>query len=243
MLVKEKEVLGFYVSSHPLDQWADDLARYANTKSEALKEIQQDHRVIVGGLVKSVRPLVTKKGDRMAIVTMEDHQGTFESVLFPEAYAQNAPSLLTDAVVFLMGSVDLSRGDPQVIVERVIPAEVAGVHLATRLDLLVDESTLNGASRAALEQAAGLIKVPRSLPSGGVAVPVRVVVRAGEGTYVLDVADKYRTAASSDVVEQLRKVLGRDAVNVIGGTPVKGPDTSRRRNWQRNGAPRETAEV
>jgi len=242
VLVKEKEVLGFYVSSHPLDQWDEDLKRYSNVSSQALKEIQQDHRVIVGGLVKSVRPIVTKKGDRMAIVTMEDHGGAFESVLFPEAYAANAPALITDAVVFLLGSVDLSRGDPQVIVERVIPADQAGVHLATRLDLLVDEGSLNGASRAALEQAAGLIKSPRSVPNGGVTVPVRVVVRSSEGTFVLDVADKYRTAASRDVVEQLRKILGPHSVNVVGGTPVKGPDTSRRRNWQKS-PQREAAEV
>jgi len=233
MLAKEKEVLGFYVSSHPLDQHRAAIETFANTDTVTLKSLTQDSRVIVGGLVKSVRPIVTRNGksagSRMAIVTFEDQQGTIDAVLFSETYGQFGAHLVTDSVAFLTGKVDHSRGDPQVIVERVIPVDRAGAYLATGVELEVRDDGTSGAAKGALDTVAGLI---RSFPSGdhgAVSVPIRLVIRTGGQRYDLSCNGGSMVTPTGELVAQLRRVLGERNVRVKGGRPVGAPVPNERR--------------
>ena len=232
MLQREKDVLGFYVSSHPLDQWRADLQRFANAGTQSLREIAQDHRIIIGGIIKSVRPIVTKTGGRMAILTLEDQDGSIDTVLFTEAYASFGSLLVTDRVVFLLGAVDHSRGDPQVIVDRVIPIEDAAAYLATGLELTIDERALNGHGRAALDQAAGVIR-SASGAGGAAGVPLTIVLQCDDAVYTV-MSDQTKASPSREVLVQLRRVLGDSGVRVIGGTPIKPPDRSGRKQWGRS---------
>ncbi|MCA9307867.1 MAG: hypothetical protein KDA16_15170, partial [Phycisphaerales bacterium] len=120
MLRREKEALGFYVSSHPLEQYAAEVAVYSTISLEGLKSASQNQQVVVGGLVSSVRPIVTRNGKnpgwKMAIVTLEDDRTSIDAVLFTKVYGECSAMLRTDAVVLLVGKADHSRGDPQVIV-------------------------------------------------------------------------------------------------------------------------------
>ena len=223
LLAKEKEVLGFYVSSHPLDRYRDQLESFANANTQSIRAVAQDSRVIIGGLIKSVRPIVTKTGGRMAIVTFEDNDGAIECVLFTDAYAQHALKLITDAVLFMIGTVDHSRGDPQVIVENVIPVDEGSARLGTLLELMIDEDRLNGAGKAALEQASGEIqRTSRMTPgsSGFSPVPVRIVVRSSGKRYILD-ASGHRVAPTRELVVHLTTVLGAGCVRVLGGKPIE----------------------
>ncbi len=242
-LAKEKEVLGFYVSSHPLDRYSDAIAAFANADTTSIKETAQDSRVILGAMIKSVRPIVTKTGGRMAIVTVEDAHAAAEAVLFTESYAQHAAKLINDAVVFLIGTVDHSRGDPQLIVEQVIPVEEGAAKLATRMEIVIDEQRLNGAARAALEQVAGEIRRAQSMVSTGatgfVQVPVQVVVKAAGKRYRLE-APGARVCPTSELVNHLRHVLGDQGVAVHGGKPIE-PNARKERGFRRapnsSGAP------
>lgn len=223
-LAKEKEVLGFYVSSHPLDRFAPIISAFANTDTQRVRETQQDSRVIVGAMIKSVRPIVTKTGGRMAIVTVEDTLGTMECVLFTEAYAAHGSKLITDAVVFFIGTTDHSRGDPQVIVEQVHPVEEGPARFATRMEITFDEGRLNGAGRAAMEQVAGEIRRAQNMVSsaatGFMQVPVQVVVRSAGKRYRLE-APTAKVCPTAELINHLRHVLGEEAVSVFGGRPIE----------------------
>lgn len=234
-LAKEKEVLGFYVSSHPLDRYGREIESFANVDSQTLRAAAQDSRVIIGGMIKSVRPIVTKTGGRMAIVSFEDKGGSVECVLFTEAYAQHAGKLVSDAIVFFIGTVDHSRGDPQVIVEQVVGVDDAPAKLATRLDIVLDEGRLNGSGRAALEQVAGEIKRTQGLVSAasgaGTPVPVHLIVRASGRCYRLE-ASGTRVCATAELVKHLRHVLGEECVHVHGGRPIE-PNARKERGFRR----------
>lgn len=90
-LANEKEVLGFYISSHPLDTWKSWYSVFATANTATAKDMPQDTRVILPGLVQSLRQLVVKTGrsagQKMAIVTFEDTFGAVEAVVFTDAFA------------------------------------------------------------------------------------------------------------------------------------------------------------
>lgn len=233
-LAKEKEVLGFYVSSHPLDRFAGTIESFANVDGQRVKEVPQDSRVIIGGMIKSVRPIVTKTGGRMAIVSFEDKHGSIECVLFTDAYAANAAKLLTDAIVFFIGLTDHSRGDPQVIVEQVIPVDEAAARLATRMEIVFDEERLNGSGRAAMEQVAGEIRRAQGMVStagtGFVGVPLQLMIRSGGKRYRLE-SGGTRVCPTGELVNHLRKMLGDECVRVMGGKAIE-PNARKERNFR-----------
>jgi hypothetical protein len=112
-LAKEKEILGFYVSSHPLERWRGWSSVFATASIESLKEAPQDRRVVLPCIVQSVRQIVVKSGrsagQKMAIAVMEDKGGTVETVLFTDCYAQFQHLIQPDQMVFVLGRVDRSR--------------------------------------------------------------------------------------------------------------------------------------
>jgi len=224
-LIKEKEVLGFYVSSHPLDQHSEAIAGYANTDTQRIRALAQDSAVVIGGLVKSVRPIVIRNGrsagSRMAIITLEDQAGTIDSVLFTEAYAQFAASLQTDSVVFLAGRLDHSRGEAQLIVDRVIPVADAPSFLATGVVVTIGEGSESddGGARGALDQLSGLLRSQRAPGVGAVAVPLALVLRSGGRRYTLE-ATTVSVTPTPDLLNRLRELLGEENVRVMGGRPI-----------------------
>ena len=90
----EKELLGLYLSEHPMGEVAEQVGRFVTAYSGDLRDESLDgQRVVVGGIVTGVRTVITKAKATMAIVTLEDLQGTIEVVVFPRLYEQTAGDL------------------------------------------------------------------------------------------------------------------------------------------------------
>ena len=90
----EKELLGLYLSEHPMGEVAEQVGRFVTAYSSDLRDESLDgQRVVVGGIVTGVRTVITKAKATMAIVTLEDLQGTIEVVVFPRLYEQTAGDL------------------------------------------------------------------------------------------------------------------------------------------------------
>jgi len=204
-LAHEKEVLGFYVSSHPLDRWRERIEALATMPIAELAEAGQDRAVLVGGLVQSVRTIITRNGrsagQKMAICTLEDWHNNVETVLFAETYAKHAADLAEDAIVLVVGRVDESRGAPQIIVDRVIPIERACEDLGERVEVVIDEPRLNGQASQAMQMvAAALARDGRPEP-GRPAAPVTLILRTAGKRCVLE-ADRRRAVALSEALLQ-----------------------------------------
>ena len=103
----EKELLGLYLSEHPMGEVAEQVGRYVNAYSGDLKDESLDgQRIVVGGIVTGVRPIVTKRNDTMAIATIEDLQGTIEVVVFPRMYETTRATWREGAILLIAGRVD-----------------------------------------------------------------------------------------------------------------------------------------
>jgi DNA polymerase-3 subunit alpha len=106
-LRKEKELLGLYLSEHPMGEVAEQVGRFVNAYSGDLKDETLDgQRVVVGGIVTGQRTVITKRQESMAIVTLEDLQGSIEVVVFPRLYETTRPLLRDGAILLIAGRID-----------------------------------------------------------------------------------------------------------------------------------------
>ncbi|MCC7144816.1 MAG: DNA polymerase III subunit alpha [Phycisphaeraceae bacterium] len=151
-LKNEKDVLGFYVSSHPLDEHRGTLRRFSSATLTDFRRVPAEVEVVVGGIFTRVRTTVTKSGrnpgQKMAMFTIEDGSAAVEGVIFAEAYAVFAPLLTLDRVVFLRGKVDRRREEPNLIVEEVIPVEQAATRLTRTVKIVIKDSWYSQAEPA-----------------------------------------------------------------------------------------------
>jgi DNA polymerase-3 subunit alpha len=115
----ERELIGLYISDHPLSPVIDVLTQVVTHFSGQLSEAANQEKVRVAGLVSRVRTHQTKNGKMMAFVTLEDLQGLIELVVFPRTWEQYGQLLEPERIVMVVGKVDAASGDPKVLVETV----------------------------------------------------------------------------------------------------------------------------
>ena len=107
----EKELLGLYLSDHPMGEVADRVGLFVTAYSGDLKDESLDgQRVVIGGIVTGKRTIITKSKSTMAVVTLEDLQGTLEVVVFPKTYEQTIGMWRDGAILLVAGRVD-HRGE------------------------------------------------------------------------------------------------------------------------------------
>ncbi|MGH3328548.1 MAG: OB-fold nucleic acid binding domain-containing protein, partial [Streptomycetales bacterium] len=117
LLAFEREMLGLYVSDHPLFGLEHVLAKGADCSVAALT---QDERadgagVTVGGIISGIQRKVTKQGNPWAIVTLEDLEGVIDVMFFPATYQLYSTQLIEDAVVFVKGRLDKREDAPKIV--------------------------------------------------------------------------------------------------------------------------------
>ena len=103
-LAYEKEALGLYMSGHPLLRYADTLARAGAKRPAELIGPESD--CSIGGIVTGLRPLKTKRGDRMAVFMLEDDVAKVETVVFPEAFGKHGSLITDDAMLVVRGKYE-----------------------------------------------------------------------------------------------------------------------------------------
>ncbi len=126
LLAWEKELLGIYLSAHPLAHVANLLKKRVTTYTSLLNEEWAGQKVTLGGRVTEVRRIMTKRGDAMAAVQLEDTHGTIEVVVFPKVFAATSASWREDAVLLVTGTVSLRNDEPQIAadtVEEFVPTD------------------------------------------------------------------------------------------------------------------------
>ncbi|MFO0826643.1 MAG: DNA polymerase III subunit alpha [Phycisphaerales bacterium] len=232
-LANEKEALGFHVSGHPLDQWREAIVTFCSTDSVGMQEVSHDAPVVIGGLVSRIRPTVTKQGRKMAMMTLTDRRGTVDGVLFADTFAKYGDVLAIDRCVLLVGYADRGRAEPCVIVDRVIPIELAAQHLAKRLDLIVDgvRGENDDPIEPVLKMVAGTVRQASSSVASlqGRPVPVSIHVDLADKRVTL-VADRLTVVPDQQLLARLRHFLGASGVRVRGGyLPPRRPS---RTDWK-----------
>ncbi len=118
-LTWERELIGLYVSDHPLNPMMKELAAVVTHFSSQLSVLEPNERVRVAGLVKSFRSFQTKRGKDMAFVTIEDPQGIVDLVLFPSVWERFAGLVQYDKLIIVEGKLDAQNNEGKILVDKV----------------------------------------------------------------------------------------------------------------------------
>ena len=117
-LAWEKELLGLYISGHPLDKFRAILDKREVTVATIKANPKEGQMVVIGGLIEELRPIATKKGDPMLFMKLTDFTGSMEAVVFPRTLAEFRTILVAEACVAIKGKVSLRNGEVSLLAER-----------------------------------------------------------------------------------------------------------------------------
>lgn len=115
-LAWEKELLGLYLSGHPLEKFREKFEQ-AKHSIKDLAKMKNDTPVVLGGIIEDVREILTKRGDRMAFVKISDFHGMTEAVCFASIFQNKKDILVVDNCVAVKGRVSFRNGEPSIVIE------------------------------------------------------------------------------------------------------------------------------
>ena len=176
----EKELLGLYLSEHPMGEVAERVGGFVTAYSSDLRDESLDgQRVVVGGIVTGVRTVITKAKATMAIVTMEDLQGTIEVVVFPRLYEQTGSTWRDGEILLVAGRVDHKSEDVSLLADLAVDwdgAAAAGEEAFARQVAAGERGGRRGSGAGANGNGNGHGYAPREAAIGG-----RPLVPVGPG--------------------------------------------------------------
>ncbi len=208
LLTMEKEALGYYFSGHPLAKHENDINNISSgTLKYIMQEMESESNVVAGGMVKQNRKIKTRKGDQMAVFTLEDLTGTIPAVIFPSSYTQDIAEKITeDEIVVVTGNVDDRKGNKQIIADTVIPLQAARNKLVGKIKLNIKSS---GTSK---EDIKDIKKIISKYPGN---VPVWFLVKTDKFSEI-NVSTTAGVRINDSMLEELYAELGKDNVELIG---------------------------
>jgi DNA polymerase-3 subunit alpha len=222
-LAFEKETLGLYWSGHPMDRYASELKEFgARATAELLnqpvsaagdewgpggrKPMEAD--TSVGGVIATVRQLKTKKGDRMAVFTLEDAHGGVEVLCFPDTFQKCGSLVEAGTMVIVRGKLERDDESVRILATEIAPIETVRERIAREVAIRV-----KGPADRNMFQALGEIfsrhrgdrrvSFDMELPQG----PTRLRVRA-------DVSSQIRVRPSSTLIAEIEQVVGQGSVSL-----------------------------
>ncbi len=119
LLEWEKELIGMYVSSHPLTAYREFLRKNASHSSAELGNVNQKGSVTIAGMVSRFRKHLTKNGNDMAFVTLDDLSGSMDVVVFPQVWNSSRDIIEIDKILIINGKVDSASGDPKILADSI----------------------------------------------------------------------------------------------------------------------------
>jgi DNA polymerase-3 subunit alpha len=204
LLAYEKESMGFYISGHPLAAYQDDIKRYATATTETLDSMPDGKEVTVCGIIAGLKQKVTKKGDKMAILNLEDLYGAVETIVFPDLYQTAHHLLLTDTPLIVAGQLDKSEQGNKIKAVRIHLLEEVKKRGATRLDIKLSATGLTQDD---------LLKVKEILLRYKGAVPVYLRLQnPTRKDSLISVGRDIRVSPSDRLIAELEAVLGAGSV-------------------------------
>jgi DNA polymerase-3 subunit alpha len=117
-LTWERELLGLYLSGHPLDKFKKTIEEKNYSIKKAKENAKEGKEVMIAGIIEDIRAITTKKGDNMAFVKLSDYDQTIETVVFPRTMTEFKNLLLKDKCVAVKGKISLRNGEITLIVDK-----------------------------------------------------------------------------------------------------------------------------
>jgi DNA polymerase III subunit alpha len=210
-LANEKEILGFFITGHPLEKYRDkleDLRALSTEEISAMKSSTgKDENITTAGIITSIRVLKSKRGDFYAQGTLEDMSGSVEMLVFPEAYRKLQDKVKLEVPVLVRGGVRIEEGaNPKLTVNEINSLEDAKVPLPNSLRIRIPLESSGESTVDALHSLCAQRK--------GQAKVLFDVERQGDFMVVME-AEGYNVEPDRNFIARVEELCGRGAVRVI----------------------------
>jgi len=200
----EKEALGFFITGHPLDRYAQDMKRFTSVDTATLADIADGKEVRICGIVVALKEMITKKGDRMGFATIEDLVGSVEVVVFPETYAKSAEFLKTDEPLVVSGTVDVGEKSIKIKATEICPLLELSARGTKRVHFTLKSP---GVERQQLIELKEII----SRYSGNCEAMLHIEIES-RCRATIPLADSFRVAPSDELAQDVEKLVGYRAI-------------------------------
>jgi DNA polymerase-3 subunit alpha len=227
----EKEVLGYYLTSHPLAEYEKALSTYCTHTTAQLAGLPHKTEVMMGGMVSAIKMAHIKnakadKPAKYANFDLEDMAGAIRCILWPDDFVTSGELVKADAIVVVQGSLDRRGGgdEANLIVNKLIPLDQLDSLYTSGIMIRVDEET-HGAEK--LNQ---VREVVRGYPGG---CELQIVLSLRDGTRVFLRSNKLRVEVNSELRQRIDDLLGTGYFGLITSKPTMAPPSNKR---QRRGS-------
>ena len=233
LLAMEKEMLGLYISDHPLRHWEPVLARRVTTTIAQLADLSDRQQAVVGGLVSNVKRTITRSGSTMAFLTLEDFTGSVEVLIFPRAYEQLPYALKRDAVLLIRGKVDIDEQSVKLLCDEVLPLPATPGEAGSVQEVRgspgngehggggIDAADARPPLRIRVSTVEEIEQLERYLTEHPGSRQVCAHVVTGEGEHVVPV--RARLGDTQELQQELERLFGEGNVWEEDGSPAGSP--------------------
>lgn len=204
-LQEEKMSLGFYLSGHPIHAHMTEIESFCTGRINAIK--QPSKHVIIAGFVSSLRTLMTKRGDRMAFIALDDDQGKMEIAVFADIFADTKELLESEQLLIVEGeaSLDDYSGNLRMTAKRILPMDMARMIYAKALTLNITENWFT------LERLPLLKLTLSKLPRGN--LPVVVHYQRNNAVIPLTLGSSWRIKPTDEALHTLNAMFDFNAAS------------------------------
>ena len=204
----EKETLGLYLSGHPIERYEQELKRIVTSRISSLRP-SRDQTVVIAGMVVAIRTMNSRRGDRIAFVTLDDRSGRLELGVFSEAFQRFRDLLVKDRLLVVSGTVSIDdySGGFRMSADEIQDIDHARGIYARRLEIYVDQQ------QAANGFTASLVELLRPYREGS--CPVWLNYHSNDAQAQMALGHQWRVQPTDELLRRLRDELGKDAVEVV----------------------------
>ncbi|MGL4474911.1 MAG: DNA polymerase III subunit alpha [Shewanella sp.] len=205
----ERETLGLYLTGHPINQYLTELKHYTSGRIKDVHPTERGKTAKAAGLVVATRVMVTKRGSKMGLVTLDDKSARLEVMLFTEAFEKFGHLLEKDKILICEGEVSFDdySGGNRMTARNIIEISEARSHFVKALEVDIDASRVN------LDGLNQLTQILSPWKQG--AVQVRINYQQAQAFGQLVLGDEWRVNPTDELVLALQGLLGPDKVRIL----------------------------
>jgi DNA polymerase-3 subunit alpha len=208
-LAHEAELMGIYISGHPLDRYAGLMKEMATMPISTVQDFlgsDQKRSMTLAGKFTAKKMILTKKGDKMCFATLEDLTGKIECIVFPRAFAEFEAILNSDEPVLVEGVVNLQESPRKILADKIhllkehAENRITGVRISVDLDDLTEMK---------------LSKLRQVLLSYRGSTPMHMIFESEKGRARLPLGEQYLINPTPQMAHQINEVFNKQAVKFI----------------------------
>lgn len=202
----EKDTLGLYLTGHPIDEYGEELAHFVGHRIVDLKPDKK--KQLVAGLVVGLRVIKTRRGDNMAIVSLDDRSGRIEVAIFADAFKEYRDKIVKDALLVVEGQIseDDYTGGLKMRADQVKNLYEARVNYLKGITIKANQEKLDGRG---IEQFSDIMS-----PYQQGSCPIRVCYNNGNAQGDIALGEQWLMAPEDDLLHKLREMFGNDNVHL-----------------------------